>query len=682
MTPHEESRIAPQPAGDGNGRIPSPPERILVAVSASPTATRVLHAAARMAASLGSDWIVVHVEKPGEIGTARRDDSRLAQTLHLAEMLGAEVVSLIGSSVSGEILSYARARNATRIVVGKPGGSWWRYRLLGSLVDDLVRKSDEIDIYVIRGTDEPAERQLGPSPLMRGAPVGAYAFAVPVVALATAVAVLLSRHMTPSDLTMIYLVGVVFVAVRLGLGPSMLASVLSVLAFNFFFVPPRYTLSVWDSRYLLTLAVMLAVSALTGSIAGRLRTQARAARVREQRIASLYAFSRECSRAPDVESVVRLAERFIGEMAGAEIWLFLRGANGELEPAPGITSAFALRAEELAAAHWVLEHGLMAGRGTDTFPDLQALYMPLIAPRGINGVLALLVEDGSPVDPDRVRLVQALAGQTAIVLERAELARAAHRAQVQAESERLRDALLSSVSHDLRTPLGTISGAASSLADPDAHIAEEARHELAQSICEESDRLNRLVGDLLNMTRIESGAVILRREWLPVEEVVGSALTRMRKLLRDRPVTIRVADDTPMASLDGVLIEQVLVNLIDNALKHSPDGTPIEIVASAGSGGLAIEVADHGEGIAPGAEERIFEKFSTSRTRGLAEGIGLGLAICKGFVEAHGGTIVAENRPGGGAAFRFTIPIGDAPPSMPPREADEGGEDPGEGRSA
>lgn len=659
-------------AGAGSrGPADLPPERILVAVSASPTAVWVIHSAAHMAASLGAEWIVVHVDRPGELGQAKRDDSRLAQTLHLAESLGAEVVSLFGNNVGGEILAYARARNVTRIVVGKPGGRWWRYRLLGSVVDDLVHRSDDIDIYVIRGTEEREGRRDTLIPITRTSPVSAYFLSVPVVAAATAIAVLLSRHLTPSDLTMIYLVGVVFAAVRLGRGPSMLASALSVVAFNFFFIPPRYTLSVWDSRYLLTLVVMLGVGAVTGSLAGRLRTQAEAARVREQRIASLYAFSRECGRTAGVESVVRLAERFIGEMAGAEVWLFLRNASGELEPAPGVTSAFALRVEEQAAAQWVLEHGLMAGRGTDTLPELQVLYMPLIAPRGTIGVLGLYVEDGSPVDPDRIRLVQALAGQTAVVLERAVLAQDAHRAQIQAESERLRDALLSSVSHDLRTPLGTISGAASSLADPDAHIPEESRRDLAQSIFEESERLNRLVGNLLSMTRLESGAVVLQKEWLPVEEVVGSALTRLKTILRDRPVTIRVSEDTPMASLDGVLIEQVLVNLIENALKHSPEDTPIDIGAYAQGGQLVVEVADRGEGIVEGSERRIFEKFSTSRTRGLSEGIGLGLAICRGFVEAHGGTIDAANRPGGGAVFRFAIPIGDAPPAMPPSEMDE-----------
>jgi two-component system sensor histidine kinase KdpD len=624
-----------------------------------------------MAASLGSDWIVVHVERSGELGQAKRDDSRLAQTLRLAETLGAEVISLFGNSIGDEILAYARARRVTRIVIGKPGGRWWRYRLLGSVVDDLVRGSDDIDIYVIRGTEVPGARRDDLVSRTRAGWRSAYLLSVPVVAVATAVAMSLSRQMTPSDLTMIYLVGVVFAAVRLGRGPSMLASLLSVVAFNFFFVPPRFTLSVWDSRYLLTFLVMLAVGALIGSLAGRLRMQAQAARVREQRIASLYAYSRACSRAPDFESVVHLAERFIGEMAHAEVWIFLRDASGGLNPAPGVTSAFALRAEERAAAQWVLDHGLMAGRGTDTLPDLQALYLPMVAPRGTTGVLGLFVEDGPPVDPDRIRLVQALAGQTAVVLEQAELAREARQVQIQAESERLRDALLSSVSHDLRTPLGTISGAASSLADPEAHIPEESRRELAQSICEESERLNRLVRDLLNMTRLESGAVVLQREWLPVEEVVGSALTRLKKILRDRPVTIRVAEDTPMASLDGVLIEQVLVNLIENALKHSPEGAPVEIDASARGDQLVVEVADLGDGIAEGSAERIFEKFSTSRTKGLSEGIGLGLAICKGFVEAHGGTIVAENRPGGGAVFRFAIPIGDGPPSMPPREADE-----------
>lgn len=624
-----------------------------------------------MAASLGCAWIVAHVEKPGGLKRAHRDDSRLAQTLHLADALGAEVVTLLGHSVSAEILGYARARRVTRIVVGKPGGRWWRYRLLGSVVEDLVRGSDDIDTYVIQRSEAHEARPDGLRAHRKTPTWHAYLLTVPVIAAATAIAVPLSPRSSPSDLAMIYLLGVIFVAVRLGLGPSILASVLGVLTLNFAFVPPRFTLSVWDPRHLVSLAVMLAVGALTGSLAARLRTQARTAALREQRIASLYAFSRECGRATDLASVVRLAERFIGEMAGAEVWLFLRGESGGLEPAPGITSAFTLRQEEKAAVQWVYEHGLLAGRGTDTLPELQALYLPMIAPRGTIGVLGLFTEGDSTVDPDRIRLVQALAGQTAIVIERAVLAREAQRAQLQAEAERLRDALFSSVSHDLRTPLGTISGAASALADPGAGLTDDARRELAESVCEESERLNRLVGDLLSMTRIEAGAVVLRKEWLPVEEVIGSALHRLSRSLGERPVTIEVAGDLPMAPLDSVLMEQVLVNLIENAVKHSPDPAPIEIRAGTREGSLVLEVADRGEGLAEGAEEIIFEKFSRSRARGGSEGTGLGLAICRGFVEAHGGTIRAQSRPGGGALFTIEIPLGATPPPLPPSDADE-----------
>jgi two-component system sensor histidine kinase KdpD len=398
-------------------------ERILVCVSPSPSAPRVVRSARRMAAALGAEWIVVHVEKPGTLHERDEDRRQLADTLRLAERLGAEVVSLLGHSVSEELLAYARSRNVTKIVLGKPRRLWLRYRLLGSVVDELVRHSDDIDVYVIRGRDEEEGRPELSAGFRRRARWRRYLWSVPVVAVCTGVAALLAEWLAPVNLAMVYLLGVVFVAVRFGRGASIVASILSVLAFDFFFIAPHLTFVVHDTQYLLTFAAMLVVGILISTLAGRLRTQAEASRVRERQTASLYRLSREFSQAQGLEDVARIAEEGIAEILGAEVWIFVPGPSGELEPAPGVTSAFPIRSEEAGVARWVFDHGKPAGRGTTTLPAARALYVPLIASGRSIGVLGLFTSDaGEPLTPERAHLIETLAGQTALVLERARLA--------------------------------------------------------------------------------------------------------------------------------------------------------------------------------------------------------------------------------------------------------------------
>jgi two-component system sensor histidine kinase KdpD len=640
-------------------------ERLLVCVSPSPSSAQVVRAAARMAAGLGAEWIVAHVEKPGKLRESGENQRRLVQTLRLAEQLGAEVVSLFGHSASDEVLAYARSRNVTKIVVGKPRGHWWRYRLLGSVVEDLVRRSDDIDVYVIRGAEEGRGAGLPPG-LRRQTPWHRYLWSLPVVIACILAARLLAHAFAPTNLVMIYLLGVVFVAVRLGRGPSMLAAVLSVLAFDFFSVPPRLTLAVRDTEYLLTFAALLVVGILIGTIAGRLRAQAETSRERERRTTALYRISRDFSQAEGLAKVARIAEERIGEVLGAEVWILLPDQGGDLQPAPGLMADFPLRPEERAVARWVFDRGLVAGRGTATLPAAQAVYVPLLASGRTLGVLGLFPgEEPDWGDPERLHFIEALASQTALVLERIRLAGETQKAAFRAESERLKDSLLRSVSHDLRTPLGTITGAASSLADPDSPLAEEAKRELAQSIWVEAQRLNRLVANLLSMSRLESGAMRLTRDWHPIDEVIGSALTRLGRVLSDRPVGIEVPEDLPMVWIDGVLIEQVLINLLENAIKYTPPESAIDVRARVDESNLVIEVADRGPGLPAGSEESIFTPFQRLDDGPGTKGAGLGLAICKGFVEAHGGSVRAENRPGGGAVFRFALPLAGQPPPMP-----------------
>jgi two-component system sensor histidine kinase KdpD len=638
-------------------------ERLMVSIGPSPHSAQVVRAAKRMAAALRAEWIVAYVETPAHARLPETGRRRVTDTLRLAEQLGAEVVTLSGSRISEEVLAYARSRNVTKIILGKPTRPLWRRILVGSIVDALVRSSGDIDIYVISREVAP------PSPAARTARVRgpdwpAYGRATAVVALCTALAWLMFPHFEPSNLIMVYLLGVIGVASRSGRGPSVLASVLSVAAFDFFFVPPYFTFAVSDAQYLITFAVMFVVAVVISGFTVRTRAQAESARQRERRTAALYALSRELGSTRGVENILRAAVRHIAELFGGRVAVLLPEPSGHLSLQTGLPAPFEMTNSELGVAQWVYEHGQIAGLGTSTLPGAKALYLPLVASQETLGVLGLQPTDSRSLEaPEQLHQLETFATQTALALERTQLAAAAQQAQVRAEAERLRSSLLSSVSHDLRTPLAAITGATSSLLEGDKGLDAQTQKDLLETVSEEAERLDRLVNNLLEMTRLESGTLQVRKEWHPLEEVVGAALGRLVKPLGDRPMTTRLPEDLPLVPINDVLLEQVLINLLDNAVKHTPDASPLELTAWAEEGAVTVEIADRGPGLAPGDEERVFDKCY--RGLGLtARGAGLGLAICRGFVEAHGGRIWAENRPGGGVAFRFTIPLTGTPPGL------------------
>jgi len=620
-----------------------------------------------MAGRLGAEWIVAYVETPAQRRLPVEAHGRVVQTLCLAEQLGAETVTLAGQKMSEELLALARARNVTRIVVGKPTRGFWRRLFLGSIVDALIRGAGDIDIYVVSRTDEePPTTPVRPQPV-RIDWLG-YGWAVAGVALATAVAWLMFPFFELSNLIMVYLLGIVAVAARHGRGPSVLASVLSVAAFDFFFVPPYLTFAVADTQYLATFAVMLAVGLVIGGLTVRLRAQAEAARLRERRIAALYAMSRDLASTRGVDELLQVALRHITEVFRCEPTVLMPEAGGHLAPRVG-ASDFALDGNELAVARWVYDHRQPAGLGTATLPGAQALYLPLVAGRGPLGVLGVRPAERHAFDaPEQRHQLETFANQTAVAIERALLAEEAQQAQVRVETERLRSALLSSVSHDLRTPLATITGAASTILESGQRLDAGTQQELLESVREEAEHLNRLVQNLLEMTRLESGALQLRREWHPIEEVVGAALNRLSKRLAGRQVYTRVLPDLLLVPIDDVLIEQVLINLLDNALKYTPPESPISITVSATDRDVYVEVADRGPGLPPGEEKRIFDKFYRGE-RGAGRGAGLGLAICEAIVRAHGGRIWAQNLPEGGVAFFFSLPLTGTPPADAPADA-------------
>ncbi len=648
-------------------------ERILVCVSTSPFATRVVRAARRMAAGLRAEWVVAYVETPAQARLPQSERDRAAQHLRLAEQLGAKTVTLTGHNVADEIVAYARQKNVTKIVIGKPAGSRWREAVSGSVVNDLIGKSGDIDVYLITGEREaPRAVSARPRPAVTDWP--AYGQAVGIVGVCTGLSWLTFPYFAAANLIMLYLLGVVLVATRSGRGPSILASVLSVAAFDFFFVPPYLSFAVSDTQYLVTFAVMLVVAVVISTLTVRIRQRAESARERERQTAALYAISRELASTRGVDDLVRVAVRHIADVFTSEVAVFLPDVAGRLVPRACPQPLADADTSERGVSQWVYEHSQMAGLGSATLPGARALYLPLVASRGTVGVVG--VRPTTPqvlAAPESLHLLETFAAQTALAIERATLADEAQQAQLQVEAERLRSTLLSSVSHDLRTPLAAITGAASSLLAEGERLDSATRRDLTQAILDESDRLSRLVHNLLDMTRLEAGRVELHPEWQPLEEVVGVALARLDRRLQDRPVTTRLPADLPLVPLDGMLIEQVFVNLLDNALKYTPAGSPIEIAAEAGSGAVTIAVADRGPGFVPGDEERVFEKFYRGRAKGAGGGVGLGLAICRAIVEAHGGRMWAANWPGGGAAFRFTLPVPGTPPDIKPPNIPEDG---------
>jgi two-component system sensor histidine kinase KdpD len=572
----------------------------------------------------------------------------------------------VGASRSEAILAWAREHNVTRIILGKPTHSRWRDLLRGSLLDEIVRGSGEIDVHAIAGDEAPE-----PPPRRREAPEGTIvwreiATATALVGAATGAAVLAGDLLAPTDVAMLYLLVVMLAAVRGGRAASVAAAGLSVVAYDFFFVEPFYTLAVADSRHLLTFAMLFAVGLVMSALTLRIRRQERSAVEREQRTARLLALSRELDRALDERETARTIARTLAEVFQRGAALLLPGAAGSLSPA-AVAGELPLEPPELAVARWCFEHGESAGAGTDTLPGSRVRCVPLRSgPRAL-GVLALAAQPASRWTHEERDLLEAFTRQGALALERALLVDEREAAALRARSEELRSTLLSTVSHDLRTPLAAITGAASALREEVAEADAEQRRELLETIVEESARLERLLANLLEMTRLESAGVEIKREWVPIEEIVGAALERLTPQLTGREVRSDLPPELPLVAGDPMLLEQLLLNLIENAAKYTPAGSPIEIRARAQDGNLVLEVADRGPGFAPGAELRAFEKFQRGAHPGIP-GAGLGLAIARAIAQLHAGSLMAENRPGGGAVLRLLLPLdaGAPDPWAPP----------------
>lgn len=623
-------------------------ERILVCVAPNRMAPRVVRAAKRLANNLHADLIAVSVQSPRQSRVSEEGRAQLEAALSLAEKLGSPTVALAGEDIVAEVLRYAQSENVTTIVMGKPVRKRWREVLFGSVVDQMIRSSGEIDVLVITGAEEQ-----GTQLLVRRRPEPptwqSYASTLVVVAACTAIGFVMIHQFDPANIVMVYLLGVAFVSVRYGRNESLLAAVLGVVLFDICFVPPRGTLAVSDAQYLVTFGIMLVVSILISSLTLRLKEQTQAAAKRERETAALYDVSRQLASTRKRQEMAEIAARKAAEISGCDVAVFVLDEAGSPFVLAGSKLGFESTEKELGVASWVFDNGRPAGKGTHTLAGSEAMYLPLKGSTDCIGVIGLRPAAGVAIELANRHLIEAIAHQLALALDRTQLAKDSHDASLKVEREKLRSSLLSSVSHDLRTPLASIEGAASVLVEqPD--LSPRAQ-ELAAMVFEESQRMARLVRNLLDMTRFEGGGVDLNLDWQSLEELIGSAILRTERMFAN-PVQTSLATDLPMLKLDGVLVEQVFVNLLENAGRHGGESVQVEIVAEQGPHGVQVIVRDNGPGLPPGEQDLIFEKFR----RAGGTGFGLGLAICRAVMVAHGASIRATNRPGGGAEFVLVFP--------------------------
>ncbi|MCQ9153996.1 sensor histidine kinase [Acidomonas methanolica] len=635
-------------------------ERIMVCLTLQDGDASLLRYGKRLADRLHAPWIVLHVETNRDLTDAAR--AQMASQMRLAQSLGAETVTIPGQDVALDAVAYARAQNVTQIVAAHPAGHGWHGRLrqwLGrATTERLIQSAQGFPVHVVPRSpveEAAAERPEDIKPFR----IGPYVAASLIVLGALAIGLLLRRGFEVSNVSLAFLTAILGVAVAYGLWPSLWASLLGMLCFNFFFLPPLYTLTIAAPDNVVALFFFFATALIASNLGARVRNQAVVARHRADITQSLYHFSRTITGIIKLDDLLWSASHQIATMLDCEVVMLLP-ENGTLEVRTSYNGGKIVGADDLAAAAWSWKHNRIAGRGSDNLPGVRWLFVPLRTGRGPVAVIGLHTEKaGTILDVEQQSLLDALADQTASAIESVLLSSELDQARLDAETDKLRGALLTSISHDLRTPLASILGAASSLESYGGELDDAARQELLATIRDEAERLNRFVANLLDMTRLEAGALHPRRERVDVGEVIASALSRAARLLSGHQIEMIIDPELPMPLLDDVLLEQALFNILDNAGKYTPPGTKIVVTASSDADNLFIRVSDEGKGFAASDPEMAFSKFkrfeSADRSR---PGTGLGLAITRGFIEAMGGTVVAYNRRGrSGAELAVAFPL-------------------------
>lgn len=651
--------------------IPGPwatTDRVLVGISEHPSGAAMVRYARRLADRLRAPWSAIYVETSRTPRLTEGERDRLAAALRLAEQLGGDTVTIPAADVAHGMIAYAQENNFTHIVVAKARRSRWFQLLHGSVAHQLIRDGGDIAIHIIPEDRKPASNaDDGRVPAATlpgdGLDFRSCAISLVLVAIAGGIGAALQEHFNASSVALVFLAAVLISAVRFGLFPSLLACLASALAYNYFFLPPLYTFTITDPNNVIALFFFTLVSVVASNLTARVRAQALSARQRAKTTEDLYGFSRKLAGAVALDDLLWATVYQIALMLKVRV-VILMPENGTIAVRTGYPPEDQLDSADLGAAKWAWEHARAAGRGADTLPGTKRLFLPLRTGRGIVGVVGLDNDRAGPIlTPDQRRLLDALMDQAALAIERINLAEDVDRARIAAEAERLRSALLTSISHDLRTPLASILGAASSLRNYGKTLDDAAQREMLDTIQEEGERLNRFIANLLDMTRLESGALAPRLDNVDLADVIGSALERTKKVLAGHTVELALPENLPMLRVDPVLLEQVIFNVLDNAGKYAPRGSRIRLQGYVGNGAVRLQIMDEGDGIPEADLERIFDKFyrvqAGDRRRA---GTGLGLAICRGLTEAMGGTIVAANRPDRqGAVFTLTLPVTDLP---------------------
>lgn len=644
-------------------------ERLLVCIGPGTGGAKLVRSAARLASNLKADWLAVYVETPDlqRLSSERREE--IFKVLRLAQDLGAETSTLSGAELTSSLVDYARSRNVNKLVVGRSVRSPWRRWWAPGVAETIANHSIDMDVYIVGhekidqpDTRRPVPREIIEAPSERNPSLN-YLLASGVCLLVTALTSGLLKFFDPANVVMVYIAAVLFITVKLGRGPGILASFFSVAAFDFFFVEPYLSFSIRDTQYLFTFFIMLALTLAASSLTANLSHQARISRYRETRAAALYALSKELSAGLMISNIIETANAHVNGLFPGKLAYLLPDSDDKIrQPISDTQPAGWLEDPDLGIAQWVYDHQEPAGLLTQTLPATPAIYLPLKAPLRTRGVLALRPDHPSQLSqPEQYQLLETCAAQIALALERVHFFEVARDALVNMESERLRNSILSAISHDLRTPLTVIVSLASTL-HTGTHLSDQERTHLTESIHEEALRMISLVVNLLDMARLQAGGLRLNKQWEPIEEVVGTSLRATARVLGRRKVTTQIPQNLPLVAFDAVLIERVLCNLLENAAKYTPAGSCIIIGAELEDGSLVVSVSDNGPGLPPGMEQRIFDMFARGEKESATPGVGLGLAICRAIIEAHGGKITACNIVGGGAKFSFTLPADEPPP--------------------
>ncbi|TKW79637.1 MAG: sensor histidine kinase KdpD [Bradyrhizobium icense] len=637
-------------------------ERILVCISEDPRAAGLVRYTKRLADRLHAPWTAVAIETRRSLHLTDEQRDRLADTMRLAEALGGEAITIpaVGRRIADDLVGFAHANNVTQIVIGKSSRSRWFELLRGSVVHDLVRRSGNISVHVIAGNEQ-SSGKAAVQTAARSDPFNprSYLMALLIVAIGLGIAILIQPWFGIENVDLVLLTAVVGVAVRYGLWPSLLATVAASLCYNFFFLPPVYTFTITDPTNVAAFFLFMLVAILVSNVAARVRLQADTAIGRVRTTESLYAFSRKLAGTATLDDVLWATAYQIALMLKVRVVLLLPQA-GVLTVMTGYPPEDELDKADLAAANWAWSNDRPAGRGSDTLPGAKRLFLPMRTGRGLIGVIGIDDDKTGPLlTPDQRRLLDALVDQGALAIERVLLVEDMDRVKRTVESDRLRGALLTSISHDLKTPLASVLGAASTLRDLGSGFSDAQKQELLATVIEESERLNRFIANLLDMTKLESGAIVPNTARHDIGEIVGSALRRAGKILVHHKVQLALAADLPMLELDAVLFEQVIFNLLDNAAKYAPAETTVSIRAARDRDTILLQVMDEGSGIPPAEIDSVFDKFyRAEKGDHVRPGTGLGLAISRGFVEAMHGTISAANRTDrSGAVLTIRLPV-------------------------